>query len=192
MRRIAHSKIDESCSSRTTLSNPCTRKTRPKRQTVRSTSGKTYVPVSSSTTSPPARVRLREMSPLPLRRSPCGASTGESDPASSRLKSFSRGRAPRFLRKSVRSLPFFFAIRSRVARPESSKGVVQSATPFAEASGRASPAILYRFVRQLDLASLHVRRIIAAGGARIACAFALNRTVVQASTRQKRFLHDFL
>ena len=32
------------------------------------------VPDSSSTISPPATVRLREMSPLPLTRSPCGAS----------------------------------------------------------------------------------------------------------------------
>ena len=113
IRRIVHSKIAEFSSSRTMLSKPCTRSTRPRRQTVRSTSGSTCVPVSSSTTSPPATVRLREMSPLPLTRSPCGASRGESDPASSRLKSFSRGRDPRFLRKSVRSLPFFSPSRER-------------------------------------------------------------------------------
>src|SRR5437868_6950135 len=71
------------------------------------------VPASSSTISPPATVRLREMSPLPLTRSPRGASTGELESASSRLKFLSRARASRFLRKLARTLRLLGGIGAR-------------------------------------------------------------------------------
>ncbi len=102
------------CSSWTILISPCMRSTRPSRQTVRSMSSITLVPASSSTISAPATVRFRDISPLPLTRSPCGrSSSAESSTPTRSLRCRLRARTSRFLRKSVRSLRFFFAMRKR-------------------------------------------------------------------------------
>src|SRR4051812_2004541 len=132
-------------------------------------SGIIFVPASSSIISPPATVRLRLMYPLPLTRSPNGASAAVMS-CSPRFsgRCFLRARVSRFLRKSVRTLRFF-------------------------ADMRRGSALLYRVVREFDLAGLHVRGGVALG---IVCGvpprFAFQLAMVEAGAGKQRLLHNLL
>ena len=112
----------------------------------------------------------------------------ESESARSRLNLLSRARTSRFLRKSARTLRFFFDMsRERGAAEHASKDETrQLPAPCSLLLAR-----LHRLVRQLDLARPSCssgRTACRRRGVRVAFEFA----VIQPGPRQQRLAHDLL